>query len=742
MRKKLFSYILFLIAWQAIAQPSISLEGWQTHLNYSQAKRLALAQQKVYAATDNSLFYFDKEDNSLRKLSTIDGLSEISISALGFNADNNTLVIGYRNGNIDLLFENTIVNLAAIKDASITGAKTINHISTLQDEAYLATDFGVVVLNLSALEVKETWYPGEEGAALAIKQSVIANDSIYLLTSQHLLSASLTDGSNLQDFRNWQRKSLPVGESVAIVSWIDEVILAIGDKLWQQIENGWNELPLTFENSIRNVSAANGNLIVVTQRNVITVTPELQTNVLTAQPLASPWHVIFENGVWWIADEENGLVNNFEQGWQGIFPSGPANNNVAQLFTTPNRIFGLPAAKNENNAPLNLPAQFSLYQNNQWETYGEQLLPMVEDLSAVGYDPINNITWLASYGDGLIQWNGDNFRLINNQTPDSPLSIFNDDEMWISDLVVGNQEEVWFSIYNATPPLHQITTDGIGESYLPGSRANFANKIIRYGNGDIWMAIAGQNGGGIVVYNPDDQQSRLLTSGVGSGGLPGNIVNDIMLDRDGFIWVGTNEGVAYFPNPFLALANQPIDAVAPIFNQRRLLSTEIITTLAIDAGNRKWIGTNNGIWLFGPGGEELFYNFNTENSPLLSNEILDIAILDETGEVFIATSEGIISFRSTATRSRSNYESIKIFPNPVRATFQGLIAIEGLVNNTVVKITTISGQLIKEINSYGGMATWDVTDYNNRRVSTGIYLVMMADENGEQHMVGKIAVVE
>jgi hypothetical protein len=200
--------------------------------------------------------------------------------------------------------------------------------------------------------------------------------------------------------------------------------------------------------------------------------------------------------------------------------------------------------------------------------------------------------------------------------------------------------------------------------------------------------------------------------------------------------------VAYFPNPFLALGNQPIDAVTPIFNQRRLLSSEAITSLAIDGGNRKWIGTNNGVWLFGEAGEELFYNFNTGNSPLLSDEILDIAVLNETGETFFASGEGIISFRSTATQPEANYDQVKIFPNPVSSDFRGLVGIEGLVNSTVVKITTLSGQLIRELRSYGGMATWDVTDYNNRRVSTGIYLVLMADENGEQDMVGKIAVVE
>ncbi len=141
------------------AQPPISLEGWQTHLNYSSARQVVVADEKIYTATKNSLFYFDREDNSLRKLSTIDGLSEIAIGAIGYNHSTQTLILGYRNGNLDLLQENTITNLPAIKEASLNADKNINHISSQQQSAYLSTDFGVVVVSLVAKEIKESWFP-------------------------------------------------------------------------------------------------------------------------------------------------------------------------------------------------------------------------------------------------------------------------------------------------------------------------------------------------------------------------------------------------------------------------------------------------------------------------------------------------------------------------------------------------------------------------------------------------------
>lgn len=725
------------------AQPPIPLEGWQTHLNYSSARQVVVADEKIYTATKNSLFYFDREDNSLRKLSTIDGLSEIAIGAIGYNHSTQTLILGYRNGNLDLLQENTITNLPAIKEASLNADKNINHISSQQQSAYLSTDFGVVVVSLVAKEIKESWFPGENGTPVQVKQSLPLTDSIYLLTNQNLLSGSLADGVNLQDFSNWQRQPLPDGEKVAFTNWHDQIILATTTQLWRRQNGTWENILPDFNQPIRNLSTANGDLVVVTPTNIVTLSPDLQVTVLNAPPVQSPWQSAFENGIWWIADGENGLVTNYEQSWQNLFPAGPADNSTTQLYAAPERVFALPPARNDNNQPLNNSARFSLYESNQWQTFEPEALPPVQDLSAVLFDQVNNLTWFGSYGDGIMQWDGESFELIDNDVPGSPLAVFNDDQMLISSLAQGNQGDIWLSIFNASPPLHQIQANGSGEGFIiPGSRGNFATKIIRYGNGDIWMTVAPDNGGGIVVYNPESRESRLLTTVVGSGGLPGNNVNDLLVDRDGFVWVGTDQGAAYFPNPFLALANQPIDAVTPIFNQRRLLSTESITALAIDGGNRKWIGTKNGLWLFGEAGEELFYNFNTGNSPLLSDIILDIAVLDETGEVFIATGNGIISFRSTSTRAEPDYDMVKIFPNPVPGNFQGLVGIEGVVNNSVVKITTLSGQLIRELRSYGGMATWDLTDYNNRRVSTGVYLVLMANENGEQDMVGKIAVVE
>jgi hypothetical protein len=184
------------------------------------------------------------------------------------------------------------------------------------------------------------------------------------------------------------------------------------------------------------------------------------------------------------------------------------------------------------------------------------------------------------------------------------------------------------------------------------------------------------------------------------------------------------------------------DAVRPIFENRFLLKDEKITDIEVDGGNRKWMGTERGVWLFNPSGDELVYNFNDQNSPLLSNVILDIAIDDETGEVFFATDYGIVSFRSGATSGGETFKSVKIFPNPVTAEFNGEVGISGLATDAIVKITDVNGKLVSEFQANGGTATWDVRDFRGKRPSTGIYLVFCALPDGSEKMVGKIAIIE
>jgi hypothetical protein len=172
-----------------------------------------------------------------------------------------------------------------------------------------------------------------------------------------------------------------------------------------------------------------------------------------------------------------------------------------------------------------------------------------------------------------------------------------------------------------------------------------------------------------------------------------------------------------------------------------LLYTEVVKAIAVDGGNRKWFGTDNGLWLFSEDGDEALQHFTTANSPLPSNKILDVAVHDRTGEVFVATEGGLVSYRGSATVTEGKPDCAKVYPNPVRSDYSGPVGISGLSNNAEVKITDVTGTLVYQTRATGGSVVWNLADYNGRRVQSGVYLVMTSDAQGQNGCIAKVAVL-
>ncbi len=179
--------------------------------------------------------------------------------------------------------------------------------------------------------------------------------------------------------------------------------------------------------------------------------------------------------------------------------------------------------------------------------------------------------------------------------------------------------------------------------------------------GYVWMILNPSQGGGILIYDREEDRYAYLTNTIGAGGLPSKNVRSIVIDRDGYVWVGTDQGVAYFLYP-PDVFEPGIDAIKPIFENRFLLKDDKVTAIKVDGGNRKWMATERGVWLFDAVGEKEIYNFTAANSPLLSDLVRDVEIVPATGEVFFATDAGIVSFRSGATSVSHLFRQLKYFP--------------------------------------------------------------------------------
>jgi ligand-binding sensor domain-containing protein len=228
-----------------------------------------------------------------------------------------------------------------------------------------------------------------------------------------------------------------------------------------------------------------------------------------------------------------------------------------------------------------------------------------------------------------------------------------------------------------------------------------------------------------------------------------SFVYSIAEDLDGNIWVGTDQGPLIYFNPEnVFTGNLRANRIKMSKNDGTntadyVLKNETITSIAVDGANRKWLGTaSSGAYLLSADGTVQIKNFNAQNSPIFSNSIVSLAVDNKQGDVWFGTAAGVQSYRGDATEGGEKFSKILTFPNPVRENFTGKVTITGLIKDSQIRITDISGNLVYETVSDGGEASWDLNTYNGKRVTTGVYLVFCASKDGSQSAVTKMLVIK
>ncbi len=749
--------ILTCLALRLSAQ-DIPIGTWRSHASYQSAQSLALRGGEVYCASSNGLFFLDLATNSLDILTKQDGLSEAGIATIAYEPTTDILLVVYQNSNIDLIRPDEIIELPLIKNAEISGSKRINHVLIDGNLAYLASDFGVILLDLQRQEIRETYQNlGPGGTSIPVFQSAISRDSIFIATSEGALRASLND--NLQDFNNWllfpDSAGLPTSE-IPLITSRNEAVYAVQapSLVFKYTHQGtWEQINTPALNEISTISGQGDQLFVGATDQLWSV--DINDNFSnSSHPLVRSPRAIARDtqGNLWIADNLNGLVGNASGEFQSVFPNGPARSDAWQMYWDGQQMIGLSGGFDEEFEPLSRNSGYYTFDNTNWtnfnalEAQNSQAIPEVRDLVNAVFNPVEGRTYFASFQEGILVKNAEeNFEVINEATPNSPLEVTSAGQVKISDLAVDFQGNLWVANHSVAPgefPLHLRRTDGTWQSFPAFiSAARNPLEILIDNNNFKWIRLSPGLGGGIWVLDDATNQNRYLTASGNSGNLPNNNVNTLALDQDGQIWVGTDEGVAVFLDPFNAFGSN-FNAILPFFDLRPLLRAEKVNDIAVNAGNQKWIATNNGLWLFSEDGSEQIHHFTEANSPLPSDRVLNIAINPDNGEVFVATDQGMASYRGEATQGGSTHQNVKVFPNPVTPDFTGTVGISGLVENANVKITDASGRLFYETQAQGGTATWDLRDYTGTRAQTGIYLIFSTNFDGSETLVSKIAVIE
>ncbi|MFT6850505.1 MAG: ligand-binding sensor domain-containing protein [Sphingobacteriales bacterium] len=747
-------FILFLSAlifcFSAQAQ-QVPIGQWRTHLPFSDAQDVEQAFDRIFCSTGSSFFAYGRKTNQVEVYSKVNGLSDNGISTIRFNQKNQNLLIAYNNANIDIFTLKDITNLDDIKRANILGDKTINTVSMKGDFAYLGTGFGIVVVDMKRLEIKDTYYIGSNGDNVNVK-SLTLNDSFIFAGSENGIYMAPLNGANLADFQNWrllgQADGVTQQPARHLTTIQNKVYAEVGDTIFRFTNSTWETTTL-WENRVTDLRTVRDDKLLISftyktklfnaQQEFLydVVNPELIANINAA--------IQDESGNLWFADEKNGLVRQNGARYESIIPAGPPHANIQRLYANNDAIYVAPGEVNGTFRNSFLRRGVYYFQDEQWNQIKEGV-DTLHDIISLAFDNQNDRIFVGSFGKGMGIIKGDVLDSVFDKS-NSTLrgSIGFEAAVRASGLQYDRQGNLWMLNYGTPVPLHKRDKEGDWTEYsfnqLGAGAVNVSDLIID-NQGQKWATI---RQGGIFVFKEDEEGNRSFkryTNSEGAGNLGTNNVLCITKDLDGRIWVGTSEGIRVFFSPFDALTESPSDAqpirVVVDGLVQFLLEADAINAIAVDGANRKWVGTNNGLWLFSEDGTRTIHYFNENNSPLISNVIDDIAVHPKTGEVFIGTDKGIISYRGNATQGEIIHSDVKAFPNPVRPDYFGAIAIKGLVTDAQVKITDVNGNLVFQTIANGGEAIWNGKNFSGQRAGTGVYLVYSTNSDGTQTAVTKI----
>ncbi len=737
------------IAFWAQAQVNIPTGQWRVHLPYQSTFELTETPNELLAIAQYGSFTLNKKDGSVTRLSKVQGYAEAAMQTAAYNFDLNILLIAYQSGNLDLVKGNQIINIPEILRSSIGGEKKINHIHFYQQYAFLSTTFGLLALDVEKNEIKESYLNiGPGGSSIGINSCTTLGDSIYVATNVGIFSALNSGNVNLNSYLNWGLLG-PAKTARHIQSFAGK-LYADPDSNFSVYANGWQDIENNGKDTLKSLYVGNGKLVAAKIGKIL---------IFNQTGIEKTFNVSFidkaivdaKNQTWFVV-RGFGLIKKLDNNNEEyISPNGP-NFHLSYAFgNTENAMWGLGGGYNTGYDPLFSNDGYGIFENGNWRNRPpNSLLDSIRDFSHFAYNKPLNQVLIGTQSSGIIQFNGNGDLIGSYTTANSPMRRNQGNNFLICNgLAFDNSNNLWVS--NPSNRDSQLLVRNANNEWKAFSTPiGGLGKIVVDKNNYKWIILAINNTAGILVL--DDNKTPLnalddkivgLSSLEKEGKLINNNVVSLALDRDGEMWIGTTQGICVIRNTKKVFdAPGSFDADRLIITQENntnyLLGDEKINDIVVDGGNRKWIATNRGVFLVSQNGDSILQKFDKLNSPLLDNVVQSIGIDPSTGEVFFASNSGIVSYRGFATSPKDNLEQIKVFPNPVRSGYKGNINIINIMENSLIKITDINGQLVSEGRSNGGSFTWDGNNLNNERVSSGVYLVLVASTDGLETNVAKI----
>lgn len=758
----------------ALAFVHASASNWQVVPSFlgSKTQNVVDMGDEVYYLVSGSLYRFDKSTKENENLNRANYLNDVVISNIYYNDYRGYLMVVYDNSNIDIITsEGDIINLPEIKAASLTQSKTINDVNfTPEGRVYLATDFGYVVLNDKKWEVLESRIFGQ-------KVNSVAEVGDYMLVSQGTDLRYGKVGKHYETIGSMPKVTGKVSNDGGRLRTLTDSKLLICTG-WTYIANvSVNEAGEVVANIAEsqpcktdNLQATPSGYLLNCFSNNCYLTLDATGSNFTKVDAENQMYSAYKGGdgtLWAVGD--NGLHQatdnaNFYKptALSFVTPFHLTYNNAQRL------LYVTSTGSNAFISAQNLPTGVNTFDG----ITVKDVTPTPTIENGGSFYPVfsaseENTYFMGNWWNGIHKVTGG--KVVNNYNwENSPMEHALGGYYCSPIIALDKAGNLWaaqssapagksfFVLPQAKQAQKAVTASDWITVNVPGASPSKFSVLTMLRSSNVKVFSDGTFGGSLFFINDGGAPSaNPTTKSYSSGSLfdqDGNIVNwnniyTLTEDQNGNVWMGTNDGVLVF---------NPADAFKSDFRLHHikvprndgtnladyLLNGIAVSHITVDASNRKWICTNgSGLFLVSADGTTVISQFNTDNSPLLSDVVYRVCPDPYSNAVYVTTSNGMMIYRTNSTPGENSFSNVVAYPNPVRPDYYGLITITGLMENSLVKIADASGNVVKQLKSVGGECTWDGTVDGAERVKSGVYFVFASQADGSEAAVTKILIV-
>jgi hypothetical protein len=786
MMKKFFilSILFFSVSFSAQTDYSTS---WEDFYSYNNVKDFVKVDDVIYALSDNAVFTYNVVTKEIEKLSSVQGLSGETTSSIHYNSGFKRLVIGYENGLVEVVDEDGLITISSdIVSFNQSGEKSINDITEYNGKLYLSTPFAIVVYDIDRLEFGDTYFIGKESSAIGINTTTVLNDVIYAATEDGIYTAD-TNNTSLIDFNNWNQQ-FSGNNFKELVTFNNNVFAISGSKLYEINGSVLNEIR-DFSQPIISIKSSSSFLTATLGQNSVIIDTSLNTVfqfTTTGNFNFTLNNSFFEDDTIFLVTTEFGLLQRHKDNddYVEIHPEGPLENDVFSIAASNNNVWVVYGGYTDVYGPIgNRIGVISHFNGKEidgvkWKNINLNSDAPFSDLNHITIDPnVENRVYVSSFGDtnvtsdtnknatgGLLVIENDELKTFYNHL-NSPLADIeaadpNRVTVRVSGTIFDPEGNLWVTNVLVDSELKKLSTSGNWTSFdmrsveTDASRAGISEIAIDRNN-SLWY---GSRGNGVYVFNESGARKKALIATPNLGNLPDVNVQSVVVDGSNRVWIGTRSGLVMYNNASGVFDDATPNANAVVINGNeegfgeRLLGDQRVNSIVVDGADNKWFGTDNGGVIYtNPNGQTTLANFSMDNSPLPSNKIVKIAVDNSTGKVYFATNKGIVVYNSKVAPFGDVIPDIYAYPNPALKNHE-TVTIDGrngthLPKGTNVKIIDVAGNLVYETNVVegqelqGGKVVWNKKNLAGTNVASGIYIVLLSNDDATETAVTKIAIV-